>query len=268
MKLALYQSYPEWGKVEQNLLKIEKKLVAHPEVDLWILPELCITGYKFKSKKELLPYAEEFPSGVTARKILQLTSELQNAVIMGVAEKVGGKVYNSAAVFEKGKFVGLYRKIHLFDKEKYVFTAGNKRPEVFEIMDTKVGVMICFDWIYPEVARSLALQGAELIAHCTNLVLPFCQKAMATRSIENRIYTATSNRIGVENHIGEELRFTGQSQVVDVNGKILSQASENSEDVIITDIDPVKSRDKKITPLNSLFDDRKVNLYYMGENDG
>ncbi|MBN2280994.1 MAG: acyltransferase [Candidatus Marinimicrobia bacterium] len=261
MKIGVYQFYPEWGQKEQNLLKIREAIYFHKNVDLWVLPELCTTGYQFTSKAELTALAEEFPDGETAHEIMQMTADLQNALIIGVAEKAGSDVFNSAAVFEKGNFLGTYRKIHLFYKEKNYFTPGEEIPRVFDIMGARVGVMICFDWIFPETARTLALQGAELLAHSANLVLPYCQQAMITRSIENRCFTVTANRIGSEERDGEKLVFTGMSQATDYTGVRLAQLKEDEEKVLIADMDLALANNKNITTMNHLFEDRRINLY-------
>lgn len=263
MKTGIFQFFPQWGEPEQNVAKICHQLQSHDDVELWILPELCVSGYQFTYVTEAAAFAEEYPDGETAQRMMALTSEKQNAVILGVAEKEGDNIYNSAAVFEKGKFLGTYRKIHLFYKEKEIFTPGNRQPRVYDIMGAKVGVMICFDWIFPEIARSLALQGAELLAHSANLVLPYCQEAMITRSIENRVFTATANRIGSENRGGEELIFTGKSQFTDCGGKRISQLGEKAEKVLIANLDITLARNKKITETNDLFLDRRTELYTL-----
>jgi predicted amidohydrolase len=82
----------------------------------------------------------------------------------------------------------------------------------------KVGMMICFDWIFPESARTLALKGAQIIAHPSNLVLSYCQQAMFTRAVENRVFTITANRTGTEINGDKELYFTGKSVIVDTKG--------------------------------------------------
>ena len=84
--------------------------------------------------------------------------------------------------------------------------------------------MICFDWFFPETARSLALLGADIIAHPANLVLPYCQKAMITRCLENRVFAVTANRIGQEKRGEDDFQFTGASQIISYDGKVLSSA--------------------------------------------
>ena len=264
MKIALYQFAPLWGNVPGNLKKIESILCSHTNIDLWILPELCTTGYLFNSKAEIGSIAEPFPGGQTDSWLTSITKRLNTSVIMGVAEKCNKKFYNSAVVFDNGAYVGTYRKIHLFDNEKKLFDPGNEAPAVFTVRDVRIGVMICFDWIFPEAARTLALNGAQIIAHPANLVLPYCPDAMVTRSIENRVFTATANRIGTERLSDEQqLTFIGNSQATNIFGKRLGQLSKDREGVLIVDIDPEESNNKSITSNNDLFLDRKPELYRL-----
>lgn len=264
MKIALYQFAPLWGNVPGNLKKIELILCSQTNIDLWILPELCTTGYLFNSKTEISSIAEPFQGGQTSSWLESITKRLNTSVIMGVAEKCKEKLYNSAIVFDNGVHVGAYRKIHLFDNEKNLFDPGNEAPSVFTVRGVRVGVMICFDWIFPEAARTLALNGAQIIAHPANLVLPYCPDAMVTRSIENRVFTATANRIGTERlSEGQQLTYIGNSQVTNTFGKRLGQLSKDREGVLIVDIDPAESNNKSITPNNDLFRDRKPELYRL-----
>ena len=102
---------------------------------------------------------------------------------------------------------------------------------------------------------------ADVICHPSNLVLPYCQDAMRTRSIENKVFTITANRIGVEKRGNLSLSFTGKSQITDPTGQVLVSAGERSESLKITEIDVSQARDKFVTPSNDLFKDRKVSLY-------
>ncbi len=122
--------------------------------------------------------------------------------------------------------------------------------------------MICFDWRFPESARTLALAGADVVAHPSNLVLPHCPQAMITRCLENRVFAVTADRVGTEERIpGSPLRFIGQSQVVDPDGNILIRASETDEEIQIVDIDIEKARNKSINAYNDLFKDRRNDIY-------
>lgn len=122
--------------------------------------------------------------------------------------------------------------------------------------------MICFDWFFPEVARSLALAGAEIIAHPANLILPYCPDAMVTRCIENRVFAITANRIGSEQRGGKRrLTCIGRSEVVDPKGRILRRAPSDKDSLEIVEINPHEARNKKISPRNHLFRDRRTQFF-------
>ena len=93
-------------------------------------------------------------------------------------------------------------------------------------------MIICFDWIFPEVCRNLALKGAQIMVHPSNLVLPYGQQAMVTRCLENRVYAITANRIGTETRGSDHFVFTGRSQITSVDGTILSSAPEDASNVV------------------------------------
>ncbi|MEE9614292.1 MAG: nitrilase-related carbon-nitrogen hydrolase, partial [Thermodesulfobacteriota bacterium] len=171
-------------------------------------------------------------------------------------------VYNSCVLVGPGGFIGLYRKGHLFWNEAMWFTPGDTPLAVYDIGKARVGLMICFDWLFPEAARRLALDGADIICHPSNLVLPHCPAAMITRCLENRVFAITANRVGCEQRRrGAKLRFRGQSQVVAPDGKILYRASETREAMSLVEINPRKARNKRMTPKNDIFKDRREDLY-------
>jgi predicted amidohydrolase len=156
-----------------------------------------------------------------------------------------------------GHHIATYRKIHLFLDEADWFSPGQEEPPVIEYNKNRFGVMICFDWIFPEVSRVLALKRAQVILHPANLVLPYCQDAMVTRSIENRVFTATANRIGKE----REVSFSGLSQITDIKGNRLCQMDAESVGIDVADIDPTLADDKSITTRNDVLGDRFPELY-------
>jgi predicted amidohydrolase len=261
MKVAIVQNCPEFGNVQTNLDRIEEML-AGKAADLFVLPELFATGYRFNTMEEAHHYAELVPSGMTTNFLISLAKIKKAHFIAGLVEIEGDRIYNSSVILGPKGFVGRYRKIHLFYTEKSCFHTGTDAPPVFDIDGVKVGVMICFDWRFPETARSLALKGAEIIAHPSNLVLPHCPQAMITRCLENRIFAITADRVGEEERLpGEKLTFIGQSQVVDPDGNILVRASETEEEVHIVDINIEKAKDKFLNPKNEIFKDRRPDLY-------
>jgi predicted amidohydrolase len=122
-------------------------------------------------------------------------------------------------------------------------------------------MMICFDWFFPESARTLALRGAQVIAHPANLVLPYCQTAMVTRSLENAVFSVTTNRYGAETLGAESLTFTGASQVMDTRGRRLAQAPVAGDDMQVVEINPAEADDKQVNLRNHRFNDRRPELY-------
>lgn len=242
---------PELLNVDANVDKALKTL-ENIETDLIVLPELFNTGYAFESKKEVENVAEPIP-GYTTEKLEEVASDKDMAIVAGICEKNHDTFYNSA-VYVTETCTGVYRKVHLFLDEKKFFTPG----DTFSVFDS-VGVMICFDYFFPEAARTLMLKGAQLIAHPANLILPYCPDAMVLRSLENRVFTVTCNRIGEE----RGLSFIGQSQITDSKGNILYRA-ETAEEVVIKDITLEEADNKMVTRRNNVVEDRRPHAYELG----
>ncbi len=263
MIVGIFQFEPLFGQVDHNLKKIEQAAQKH-DFDLLVLPELCTTGYQFVSHEEVGSLAEPVPGGETVARLTRLAQDKNAHIVVGLAEKEGEKIYNTAVLIGPEGVVGKYRKLHLFDEEKLFFTHGNLGLPVFEVAGTTVGLLVCFDWIFPEAARTLALKGAELICQPANLVLPYCQDAMVTRAIENRLFTITANRVGSEARGGKpRLHFTGKSQVVTPRGERILAFSEKEEHLRVVEIDPTQARDKWVTPRNHLFEERRPDVYEL-----
>jgi predicted amidohydrolase len=194
--------------------------------------------------------------------MLKYAHSKKSYLVFGIAEKQGNKLFNSAVLIGPEGYIGNYRKSHLFYEEKLFFSPGDTGFNVFDIGIAKLGIMICYDWWFPEAARTLALQGADIICHPANLVLTGCHKAMQTRSLENAVYSITANRIGAEARDGkEELKFTGKSQIVDPAGQVVLSLDNDKEGIAAVDIDVERARDKSITSLNDRFVDRRPDLY-------
>lgn len=268
MRVAWLQNSPTYGQVEANLARAAAMMESRA-ADLWVLPELFATGYIFGDRTECERLAEPIPDGPTCRALVDLARRTGSCIVAGLAESApGGRLYNAAVAVDPGGVRGLYRKLHLFDREKEWFDPGDTQFPVADLAGARVGVMICFDWRFPESARTLALSGAQIIAHPSNLVHPFCQAAMVTRAIENRVFTVTANRIGTEDRAGSRLDFTGVSRIVAPDGAVLSDGPVAVEAVGIAEIDPRRAEDKRATGGNDLWADRRPEYYRLGLPDG
>lgn len=258
LRVAVAQMEPKVDDVDANLVNVKKilKIAGEKGVDLLVLPELANSGYMFRSMDEALARSEAIPIGPLSTILLEWSQE-GGVVVAGICEMKKGHLYNSAAVFADGKHLATYHKIHLFDRENEWFLPGNEEPPVVDCKGKKIGVMVCFDWAFPEVARILALKRAEIILHPANLVLPYCQNAMITRSIENRVFTATANRVGTERGV----IFSGMSQITSPKGEVLLRLKEEKLKVAWADIDLSLARDKMITKRNDVIEDRRPSIY-------
>jgi len=264
IQVGFAQTRPEFGAVETNL-DSARRLWGDRRADLLVLPELFNTGYQFRSLDEARALAEAVPDGPTTRFLVDWASGQKMAIVAGLAEREGEILYNSAVIVGPDGYIGKFRKAHIFDTEQEFFQPGNLPFTVFDAGGARVGIMICFDWRFPETARTLALAGAEIIAHPSNLVLPHCPQAMITRCLENRVYAVTADRVGSEQRLPDEtLTFVGQSQVVDPDGNVLIRASLEGEEAHVVEIDLSRARNKKINDHNDLFADRREDLYRTG----
>jgi predicted amidohydrolase len=259
MRVALVQSSPEFGEVERNLEQL-KDLVTSVSAELYVLPELCLTGYDFMDRAEVEDCAETV-DGPAVSALCRIAADRGAAIVFGFAEAAPGGPYNSALLALPEGRRRVYRKTHLFSREKLCFSPGDTGFFVEEFRGLRIGPAICFDWIFPESFRSLALRGADLIAHSANLVLPFCQRADFARAVENRVFVATANRVGSEQRSGGRLDFTGGSVLVSPQGEYLASLPPDEIAVAVIDIDPARARDKHITPCNDLFEDRRPEFY-------
>jgi predicted amidohydrolase len=259
--VGFVQFEPHFGEAEKNRAAIRRLVEGNPGADLLVFPELAVSGYEFRDRQEVEALAEPFRSGPTGSLARELASATGATLVVGYAERAGEQLYNACfLVTPDGGFTN-YRKAHLFSREKQHFQPGDQAPPVVETPAGRVGLMICFDWVFPETARLLALAGAQVIAQPANLVLQYCQRTMLSRSIENRVFTITANRVGVEARTDRSLTFTGSSQVTDTKGNILAQAPREGEHVGLAEVNVTEADDKWMTPENHLFQDRRTDLY-------
>ena len=262
-RIAILQFEPVRNNVDRNITAIEQQL-SEIQADLIVLPEMANTGYLYASQAALEPFAEQSEGkGPFLSALRRLTGETGGVIVSGYAEKDKNSLFNSAIAISPNGILANYRKTHLFFAEKDLFLPGDSGFITFNWKSVSIGLMICFDWIFPESARTLALAGAQIIAHPANLVLPYCQAAMITRSIENRVFTATANRIGSE-QLGETtMTFTGMSQITAPSGEVIYRAPKDKALLQVIEIEPELALNKNITERNNLFQDRRPDLYSL-----
>ena len=262
MRLAFFQFSPAWGKPEDNCRRmIQGSNRGNP--DLVVFPELATSGYLILESLELERMAEPVPGPST--EIFQAEArKRQRYYVLGLPEKSEGMIYNSAVLIGPSGVLGLYRKVHLFHQEKRFFQPGNLGFPLFEVEGVRLGLLVCFDHLFPEAARTLALQGVQVICHPSNLVIPeYGQLTTRVRSIENRVFWILANRTGDEQRGGKNLHYTGGSQIVGPKGGILAGGSELEQELVVVDVDPDEARDKQVTATNDLFDDRRPETYRL-----
>jgi predicted amidohydrolase len=267
MRVAVAQIEPRLGEKERNLeaclARLEEAAAAGAE--LLVLPECAIPGYVFDSAAEALPFAEEIP-GPATDVLAEACRRLGMYVVCGLLEREGDSelLYNAAAFVGPDGLVGSYRKTHLPFLGVDRFTVPGDVLPVFDTPLGRIGIEICYDLRFPEATRTLALAGADIVAHPTAFpVAARIQTELITvaRAAENRIYLLTANRVGKERS-GE---FCGWSQIVDPYGVRLAEADATEEVLLVADIDVERARDKDyIIPGEYelyLFGDRRPELY-------
>ena len=266
-RIAAVQMDVKLGASPANLdAMIEKLDVAVAAgAGLTIFPECSLTGYCFDSREEALPHAEPIP-GPSCEKLAAACKRLGTFAIMGMLEAADDKLFNACVLVGPGGVVAGYRKIHLPFLGIDRFTDPGDHPfAVHPAGDLQVGMNICYDSAFPESARVMALNGADLIALPTNFP-PGAECMVAhvanTRAMENNVYYACVNRIGTERGFA----FIGQSKICDPSGRPLAEASHTNEEILYADIDMQRARDKRIVRVPDKhiidrFKDRRPEMY-------
>jgi predicted amidohydrolase len=265
LRVAVAQTEPKLGENERNLETCLALLdeAAAAAAQLLVLPECAIPGYMFDSADEALPFAEEIP-GSSTEAFEQACRRLDIHTVCGLLERDGDLLRNAAVLVGPDGLIGTYWKTHLPFLGVDRFVAPGDELHVYETRLGRIGLEICYDLRFPEVTRTLALKGAEIVAHPTNF--PMAAKVQTevitlARAAENRIYLLTANRVGKERR-GE---FCGWSQIVDPYGKRLAEAGETEEALLVAEVDLEKARDKDYVIPGEyelyLFGDRRPELY-------
>ena len=237
---------------------------------LIVLPELASSGYVFQSEREAEAASESIGDGPFAGELVRLAHQHDVTIVAGVAERGINCRYNSAVIVDSSGVRAVYRKLHRFFDEQTWFESGSETI-VVETEWGRLGVLICYDLWFPEVGRSLALAGADVVAVPTNWVAShkktvydqrgYCQGnyvAMAT-SAQNGFAMVCADRIGVE----REVTFLGASIVVAPDGwPVAGPASRDAEQLLIAhiDLDDV-AKARRRTPRNDLLGDRRPDSY-------
>jgi len=257
-RIAVVQTDPRFGEVDFNVAQATD-LISSMEADLYVVPELFNTGYNFADRREVEKLSEP-PDGPTFRAMSDAAEKTGALIVYGFAEK-SDAIYNSAALVGPNGIIGLYRKVHLYSRETLFFTPGNLGFPVYDLAFGKLGIMICFDWYFPESARTLALKGAQIIAHPSNLVLPHCPNAMPVRCLENRVFAATADRVGTEKRGGSALTYIGTSEIVGPDGDILIRMDQEEAGIRVVEVDLKIALKKKINRYNDLVAGRRPSEY-------
>lgn len=229
--IALVQFHPQLGAINSNLDRMGKMIqtiCTNQRVDLIAFPELATTGYE--NGVNFTDLAEQIP-GYTTEFLGKLALDYHIHVIVGmvVKHKVESIIYNSAVLIgPDGEPMGEYRKVHLKGEEKMAFRPGFKFP-VFECAFGNVGMLLGWDLAFPEAARSLALEGAELIVVPANWEAPNVEEwktYLLTRAYENSVFVGGANRIGDE----YTYSFFGETMLIGPRGELYGEVPRNEED--------------------------------------
>ena len=228
---------PILGEKERNLEKM--RLAIQDGVDLAVFPEMCLTGYSIRD--DVWRMAEPL-DGPSVGAVQHMADETGTHIVFGMAESVPGeekKVYNSAILVAPGGRVWCYRKHHPVHfgpfEEKLYFTPG-KSLEVAETRIGRIGMTICYDIFFPEIVKSLALLGADVVAHIAaspHTTRVFFEKVLPARAIESTVFVAFSNNVGVYNN----MMFWGGARILDPRGNAAASSELFKEGCAAATID-------------------------------
>lgn len=269
--------------LEDNLKKVETKIreAAKNGANIILLPELFERQYFCQERRyEYYAYAKETLDNDAVKMALKLSGELSILILVSFYELSGNSTYNTLAYVEDGKLLGTYRKMHIPDdhyyQEKFYFTPGNTGFKAFDTKYGRIGTGICWDQWFPETARCLALNGAELIFFPTAIgsepILnvdssSHWQRVMMGHAAANIVPVIVANRIGLETvepcvengNQSSSLNFYGSSFMTDERGEMLVQASRDKEEILYQEYDLDKIREDRLAW--GLFRDRRPETY-------
>ena len=231
MRAALAQLEPRPRDVAANVARACELLEKESGADLLVLPELFLGGYEL-ADVEAVSIELDGPEVGALREAARTAG---SALVVGAAERVAGGVANSAlAIARTGELVGVYRKTHLFGAERECYAAGDELVTV-ELDGRVAGLMVCFDVEFPEVARTLALRGAELLVTVSANPVEFRRDHevfVPARALESGLPHLYVNRVGEQDGIA----FAGVSMAVDPEGRVVAAAGAGEECVVHADV--------------------------------
>jgi 5-aminopentanamidase len=268
LRVVCHQLAPRIGDTEYNRALTEHAIrgAASLKAQLIVLPELIQSGYAFTDREEAHT-ASETLDGPTLSLWKNLARELGIIVVAGFCERLsGGRVANSAALIEPSGRLTVYRKAHLWDREKLIFTPGDAPPPVVDTAVGRIGMMICYDLELPEWVRLPALAQAELL--CVPVNWPDGPRPVGERPAEivriqanaavNRMFIAACDRHGEERGVN----WVGGSVIVDADGyPVAGAASHQEEQQLVADLPLEQARNKSISAHNHVHQDRRPGLY-------
>jgi 5-aminopentanamidase len=268
IRVACHQLAPVVGDLDGNraraLAAIEAAAARGAQVV--VLPELVSSGYVFRDAQEAGALAEP-ADGATVAGWARLAAAHGLVVAGGFAELgAGGRLYNSAALVDAGGVRAVYRKAHLWDREKLVFTPGDDAPPVLDTPHGRIGLMVCYDLEFPEWSRAAALDGAELLCVPTNwprFARPEGERAM---EVMRAMVTASTNRMAVAvcDRCGPErgVEWVAGTAIAGPDGWLLAGPPPSAEPaLLVADVDLAAARDKAVGPHNDVLADRRPALY-------
>jgi predicted amidohydrolase len=232
---------------------------AHPQLALLVVPELAVTGYSAGERFATL--AEPWPNGDSLRELAALALELEVVLVAGYAETTGtqGLIYDSAAVFERnGRPIASCRKSHCLDTERRFFTNGDELPRVSTSLG-QLGVMVCWDAAFPEVARTHALAGADLFVTIGAWEDPHVRDwelVAAARAYDNVTPLVAVNRAGRDGDVS----FSGHSLIVDCLGETVAELGPDQDGLLIGTVDFDRTQEVRAA-YGSQLRDRRPELY-------
>ena len=270
MKVACLQMEPRIGQVRANVARSLELIAqaAQAGARLAVLPELCNTGYVFKTRDEALALSEEVPDGPTCEAWMAAARKHSMFIVAGITERENDKLYNAAVLIGPEGYIGTYRKNHLWGDENIFFEPGNLGVPVFDIGVGRIACAICYDIWFPEIFRLAALQGADMLCVATNWVpmpaqpgnLPMMANILAMGGAHaNSMFVAAADRIGIER--GQP--FLGNSLIVSHTGwPVAGPASLDREEMIVAEIDLAEARlNRNLTDFNERLRDRRTDMY-------